>query len=75
MQSEHRIVIAQQRITKPGQLGLGFTPDDGLGAWLPREYIVRDCIIDLSGLPLEELDEAAAVTWGASVVGGVFEAP
>ena len=60
------IVIEHQRITKPGQLGLGFTPDDGLGLWLNREYIVRECIIDLSALPLEELDEAAAVTWGAS---------
>ncbi len=60
------IVIERQRITKPGQLGIGYTPDDGLGLWLPREYVVRDCIIDLSALPLEELDEAAAVTWGAS---------
>ena len=62
------IVIERQRITRPGQLGLGFTPDDGLGLWQPREYVVRDCIIDLSSLPLDMLDEAAAVTWGASAV-------
>lgn len=63
-----QIVIERQRITRPGQLGLGFTPDDGLGLWQPREYIVRDCIIDLSALPLEALDEAVGVTWGASAV-------
>lgn len=63
-----QIVIERQRITRPGQLGLGFTPDDGLGLWLPHEYHVRDCIIDLSALPLEELDESVGVTWGASAV-------
>lgn len=62
------IVIERQRITRPGQLGLGFTPDDGLGLWQPREYVVRDCIIDLADMPLETLDEAAAVTWGASAM-------
>ena len=62
------IIIERQRITRPGQLGLGFTPDDGVGLWQPREYVVRDCIIDLSALPLDMLDEAAAVTWGASAV-------
>lgn len=63
-----RVVIERQRITRPGQLGLGFTPDDGLGLWQPHEYHIRDCIIDLSDMPLAALDEAAAVTWGASAI-------
>lgn len=41
MSEELPIVVEHQRITHPGQLGIGYTPDDGLGLWLPREYVVR----------------------------------
>ena len=68
MCTESTITIARQRITQPGQLGLGYTVEDGLGLWQPHEYLVEDCIIDLSGWPLNALDEAVAVTWGASAI-------
>lgn len=58
--------ISRQRITRPGQLGAGYTGDDGLGMYQPLSYEVEDCIIDLSAWPVDQLDEAAAVTWGAS---------
>lgn len=59
--------IAHQRITRPGQLGPEFTDDDGLGLVKEGEtYLVEDCIIDLSALPLDQQDEATAVTYGAA---------
>lgn len=58
--------IAHQRITRPGQLGPDFTGDDGIGMCEEDEYIIEDSIIDLSAWPLDAIDEAVAVTWGAS---------
>ena len=60
------IEIRNKRITRPGQLGAGYTSDDGIGMYQPLTYEVEDCIIDLSAWPVEELDEGAACTWGAS---------
>ena len=61
--------ISNVRITRPGQLGDEFTYDDGLGLVKEGEtYLVEDCIIDLSDLPLDDLDEAMACTYGASAV-------
>ena len=51
---------------RPGQLGAGYTGDDGIGMYQPLSYIIEDCIIDFSGLSLDEQDEAVGVTWGAS---------
>lgn len=56
----NKVIIEERRITAPSQLG-----GDGLGLCEPVEYIVRDCIIDLSGCSLGEIDEAVGVTWGA----------
>ena len=58
--------ISRLRITRPGQLGAGYTGDDGIGMYQPLSYIIEDCIIDFSGLSLDEQDEAVGVTWGAS---------
>ena len=61
------IVIRGRRITAPGQLGPEFTGDDGLGMYRDgKSYLVEDCIIDFSNLPLDQQDEATSVTWGAS---------
>ena len=60
-------MIRGRRITAPGQLGPEFTGDDGLGMYRDgKTYIVEDCIIDFSDLPLDQQDEATSVTWGAS---------
>lgn len=58
------IEIAYKRITKPQQLGPQYTDKDGLGLFDGHEYLVHDCIIDMS--EAEDVDEAAAVTWGAA---------
>ena len=58
------IEIANKRITKVDQLGPRYTDKDGLGLFDGHEYLVHDCIIDMSGA--EDVDEAAAVTWGCS---------
>ena len=59
-------IIARKRITHPHQLGAGFTIDDGLGLFDGKHYDIIECIIDLSGYPLSEIDESAAVTHGCS---------
>lgn len=57
------ITIANKRITSPGQMGLGYTPDDGLGLCMQDAYyVVTNCIIDMTG---RDCDEAVAITWGA----------
>ena len=59
--------IKHKRITRPGQLGDEFTGDDGLGMYREgKAYTVEDCIIDLSDCDIDDVDEAGAVTWGAS---------
>lgn len=59
--------IKNVRITRPGQLGDEFTHDDGLGMYKEGEsYLVEDCIIDFSDLPLDQQDEATATTFGAA---------
>lgn len=61
------IEISHQRITKVGQLKGIYTDDDGLGLYLDdTNYIIHDCIIDLSDVDLDEQDEAVGVTYGAS---------
>lgn len=60
------IEIAYKRITSPGQLGAGFTGDDGLGMCKKESYYIHDTVIDLSGWPLCLIDEATAATLGAS---------
>lgn len=54
------ILIEKQLITAPGDQGDGLTLCDG------RHYVIRDCLIDFSSLPLNEIDEALGVTWGCS---------
>ncbi len=58
--------ITKKRITHPGQLGAGYTIDDGLGLFRPAHYEVTDCIVDLSDLDLDEIDECCGITYGAS---------
>ncbi|MBQ9407265.1 MAG: hypothetical protein IJU37_11095 [Desulfovibrio sp.] len=58
--------ITNKRITHPGQLGAGYTIDDGLGLFRPAHYEVTDCIVDLSDLDLDEIDECCGITYGAS---------
>lgn len=58
------IEIANQYITKLQQLGPRYTEKDGLGMYDGEEYLVHDCIIDMS--EATDVDEAAAVTWGSS---------
>jgi len=61
------IEIRNKRITRPGQLGPEFTGDDGLGMYREGEsYLIEDCIIDMSDVPLDEQDECCAVTYGAA---------
>jgi len=61
--------IANAYITRPGQLGGPFNSDDGIGIVVPGEFLhVQNSTIDFSGLPLDEQDEACAVTWGASAL-------
>ena len=60
------IEIANKRITKVGQLGGKYTSDDGLGIYGGGEYLVHDCIIDLSEYDVDDVDEVVAVTWGSS---------
>ena len=61
------IEIHHKYITKPGQLlPLPFTVDDGIGLAVKGEKLyLHDCIIDLKDVPLDEQDEALAITWGA----------
>jgi len=55
------IIIKGWRITAPTTQG-----GDGLGFADGKEYLVQDCIIDLSACPLDTIDEAVGVTWGSS---------
>lgn len=54
--------VASQRITAPDAGGHGLGISDG------EDWLVEDCIIDLSAYPLTRLDEAVGVTWGSSAV-------
>lgn len=56
------IIIEGRRITAPSYVG-----GDGLGFSDGKEYLVRDCIIDLSACSLDDIDEATSCTWGSSV--------
>lgn len=60
------VIIQNKYITHPGQLGVEFTVNDGLGMYRIKSYLIRDTVIDLSALPLEEMDECCSSTWGAS---------
>ena len=61
--------IVDKYITRPGQLAGPFNSDDGIGLAVKGEFLhVRNSVIDFSGLPLDEQDEACAVTWGASAL-------
>lgn len=54
--------VAGQHITAPDTGGHGLGISDG------EDWLVEDCIIDLSSCPLDQLDEAVGVTWGSSAV-------
>ena len=58
-----QIIIEGRRITAPSSIG-----DDGLRLSDGKEYLVRDCIIDLSECDLDTIDEAASCTWGSSAI-------
>ena len=60
------IEIANKRITRVDQLGPAYTANDGIGIFDGHEYLVHDCIIDLSGV--DAGDEVVAVTWGSSAI-------
>lgn len=63
------IEVRHKRITRPGQLGPDFTGDDGIGMYREGEtYLVEGCIIDFSDLPLDQQDEGASATYGASAI-------
>jgi len=60
------ITIENAHITTPGQLGAPYNEDDGIGLAVPGEtLLVKNSTIDLGDIPLDEQDEACAVTWGA----------
>lgn len=52
--------IENRYITRPGSQGDGLTLCDG------QHYVLRNCLIDLSGNDLDEIDEALGITWGCS---------
>lgn len=52
--------IAGQRITAPDAGGHGLDMSNG------QDWLVEDCIIDLSAYPLGQMDEAVGITWGSS---------
>ena len=52
----------RQRITRPGQWGLGYTPDDGRGLWQFHEQPIRDCSMDLPDMPLAVENNATRCT-------------
>ena len=53
---------AGQTITAPDAGGHGLDMSNG------QDWLVEDCLIDLSACPLTRLDEAIGVTWGSSAV-------
>ena len=54
--------LAGQTITAPDAGGHGLDMSNG------QDWLVEDCLIDLSACPLDKLDEAVGVTWGSSAV-------
>lgn len=53
---------AGQTITAPDAGGHGLDMSNG------QDWLVEDCLIDLSACPLDQLDEAVGVVWGSSAV-------
>lgn len=45
------------------QVGAGL---DGLNLCDGNEYLIKDCVIDLSHLSISEIDEAVGITWGSA---------
>lgn len=54
--------LAGQTITAPDTGGHGLDMSNG------QDWLVEDCLIDLSACPLDQLDEAVGVVWGSSAV-------
>lgn len=54
--------LAGQTITAPDAGGHGLDMSNG------QDWLVEDCLIDLSACPLGQLDEAVGVVWGSSAV-------
>ena len=54
--------LAGQTITAPDTGGHGLDMSNG------QDWLVEDCLIDLSACPLGQLDEAVGVVWGSSAV-------
>lgn len=54
--------LAGQTITAPDAGGHGLDMSNG------QDWLVEDCLIDLSACPLDKLDEAVGVVWGSSAV-------
>ena len=54
--------LAGQTITAPDAGGHGLDMSHG------QDWLVEDCLIDLSACPLDQLDEAVGVVWGSSAV-------
>ncbi len=54
--------LAGQTITAPDTGGHGLDMRNG------QDWLVEDCLIDLSACPLGQLDEAVGVVWGSSAV-------
>lgn len=54
--------LAGQTITAPDASGHGLDMSNG------QDWLVEDCLIDLSACPLGQLDEAVGVVWGSSAV-------
>lgn len=54
--------LAGQTITAPDTGGHGLDMSNG------QDWLVEDCLIDLSACPLDQLDEAVGVTWGSSAI-------
>ena len=54
--------LVGQTITAPDASGHGLDISNG------QDWLVEDCLIDLSACPLGQLDEAVGVVWGSSAV-------
>lgn len=54
--------LAGQTISAPDTGGHGLDMSNG------QDWLVEDCLIDLSACPLGQLDEAVGVVWGSSTV-------
>ena len=53
------ICIQNKKIYGPGPQG------DGITCCEPEEFLIKDCVIDLSQCDLDSIDEALGITWGA----------